>query len=183
MPARCAARCRSPSSSVESVLPLEISITRMAATNGEKADREKGDEGDERTENRTMGRKHRGRDPLLVRPFCSELGEAGEVRSMSGVIASRPRSPLRDEISISAWSLKTLRRSRTSAPVSSREPSRPKRVNREQRPSRTTRRSCKAADGAGSSPDRGDTSHLLRSDDDQFVIGRKTELSDYQRVM
>ncbi len=46
-------------SSVESILPLEISITRMAATNEkEKADREKGDEGDERTENRTMGRKH-----------------------------------------------------------------------------------------------------------------------------
>src|SRR6266404_8316880 len=46
-------------SSVESVLPLEISITRMAATNEkEKVDREKGSEGDERTENRTMGRKH-----------------------------------------------------------------------------------------------------------------------------
>src|ERR1700736_5356250 len=46
-------------SSVESIMPLEISITRMAATNEkEKADREKGDEGDERTENRTMGRKH-----------------------------------------------------------------------------------------------------------------------------
>jgi CRISPR-associated protein Csd2 len=45
--------------SVESILPLEISITRMAATNEkEKADREKGAEGDERTENRTMGRKH-----------------------------------------------------------------------------------------------------------------------------
>jgi len=46
-------------SSIESILPLEISITRMAATNEkEKADREKGSEGDERTENRTMGRKH-----------------------------------------------------------------------------------------------------------------------------
>src|SRR6476659_3429238 len=46
-------------SSVESILPLEISITRMAATSEkEKADREKGSEGDERTENRTMGRKH-----------------------------------------------------------------------------------------------------------------------------
>jgi CRISPR-associated protein Csd2 len=45
--------------SVEKILPLEISITRMAATNEkEKADREKGGEGDERTENRTMGRKH-----------------------------------------------------------------------------------------------------------------------------
>ena len=45
--------------SVEPILPLEISITRMAATNEkEKADREKGSEGDERTENRTMGRKH-----------------------------------------------------------------------------------------------------------------------------
>jgi CRISPR-associated protein Csd2 len=46
-------------SSVEPILPLEISITRMAATNEkEKADRDKGGEGDERTENRTMGRKH-----------------------------------------------------------------------------------------------------------------------------
>jgi CRISPR-associated protein Csd2 len=45
--------------SVEPILPLEITITRMAATNEkEKADREKGAEGDERTENRTMGRKH-----------------------------------------------------------------------------------------------------------------------------
>lgn len=45
--------------SVDPILPLEISITRMAATNEkEKADREKGTEGDERTENRTMGRKH-----------------------------------------------------------------------------------------------------------------------------
>lgn len=45
--------------SVERILPLEISITRMAATNEkEKADRARGDEGDERTENRTMGRKH-----------------------------------------------------------------------------------------------------------------------------
>ncbi|ALK09986.1 type I-C CRISPR-associated protein Cas7/Csd2 [Blastochloris viridis] len=46
-------------SSVEKILPLEISITRMAATNEkEKADREKGSEGDERTDNRTMGRKY-----------------------------------------------------------------------------------------------------------------------------
>jgi len=45
--------------SVERILPEEISITRMAATNEkEKADREKGTEGDERIENRTMGRKH-----------------------------------------------------------------------------------------------------------------------------
>jgi len=45
--------------SVERILPLEISITRMAATSEkEKADRDKGTEGDERTENRTMGRKH-----------------------------------------------------------------------------------------------------------------------------
>jgi CRISPR-associated protein Csd2 len=45
--------------SIESILPLEISITRMAATNEkEKAERAKGDESDERTENRTMGRKH-----------------------------------------------------------------------------------------------------------------------------
>jgi CRISPR-associated protein Csd2 len=46
-------------SSIEPIMPLEISITRMAATNEkEKADRQKGDDGDERTENRTMGRKH-----------------------------------------------------------------------------------------------------------------------------
>lgn len=46
-------------SSVESIMPLEISITRMAATSEkEKADREKGDETDARTDNRTMGRKH-----------------------------------------------------------------------------------------------------------------------------
>ena len=46
-------------SSVEKILPLEISITRMAATNEkEKAEREKGSEGDERTDNRTMGRKY-----------------------------------------------------------------------------------------------------------------------------
>jgi CRISPR-associated protein Csd2 len=45
--------------SVEPILPLEISITRMAATNEkEKAAREKQTEGEERTENRTMGRKH-----------------------------------------------------------------------------------------------------------------------------
>lgn len=45
--------------SVEPILPLEISITRMAATNEkERADRDKGSEGEDRTENRTMGRKH-----------------------------------------------------------------------------------------------------------------------------
>jgi CRISPR-associated protein Csd2 len=44
--------------SIEPVVPLEISITRMAATSEkEKAEREKGD-GDERRDNRTMGRKH-----------------------------------------------------------------------------------------------------------------------------
>lgn len=44
--------------SVEPVVPLEISITRMAATN--EAEKTKQAEGgdDERTENRTMGRKH-----------------------------------------------------------------------------------------------------------------------------
>jgi CRISPR-associated protein Csd2 len=44
--------------SIEPIVPLEISIIRMAATTEkEKAEREKG-EGDERRENRTMGRKH-----------------------------------------------------------------------------------------------------------------------------
>ncbi|MBV8697403.1 MAG: type I-C CRISPR-associated protein Cas7/Csd2, partial [Bradyrhizobium sp.] len=43
--------------SIEPILPLEVSITRMAATN-EKTDRDKGADGDRRTENRTMGRKH-----------------------------------------------------------------------------------------------------------------------------
>jgi CRISPR-associated protein Csd2 len=45
--------------SVQPIMPLEISITRMAATSDkEKADRDKPAEGDERTDNRTMGRKH-----------------------------------------------------------------------------------------------------------------------------
>ena len=45
--------------SVEPVLPVEISITRMAATNeAEKKKNEEGGDGDERTDNRTMGRKH-----------------------------------------------------------------------------------------------------------------------------
>lgn len=45
--------------SVEPILPVEISITRMAATNeAEKKKRDEGDDGDSRTDNRTMGRKH-----------------------------------------------------------------------------------------------------------------------------
>ena len=46
-------------SSVEPVLPVEISITRMAATNeAEQKKRAEGEDGDQRTDNRTMGRKH-----------------------------------------------------------------------------------------------------------------------------
>ncbi|WP_349358092.1 type I-C CRISPR-associated protein Cas7/Csd2 [Stappia sp.] len=45
--------------SVEPILPLEISITRMAATNeAEKKEKVEGDDSVERTDNRTMGRKH-----------------------------------------------------------------------------------------------------------------------------
>lgn len=45
--------------SVEPIVPVEISITRMAATNeAEKKSRGEGDDGDERRDNRTMGRKH-----------------------------------------------------------------------------------------------------------------------------
>src|SRR3546814_582022 len=45
--------------SIEPVVPLEISITRMAATSAdEKAKREEGADEDARRENRTMGRKH-----------------------------------------------------------------------------------------------------------------------------
>lgn len=45
--------------SVEPILPVEISITRMAATNEkEKNERAEGSDDDSRTENRTMGRKH-----------------------------------------------------------------------------------------------------------------------------
>ena len=45
--------------SVEPIQPVEISITRMAAENEkEKAERQAGDDSNERTENRTMGRKH-----------------------------------------------------------------------------------------------------------------------------
>ena len=46
-------------SSVEPIVPVEISITRMAATNEkEKKERQEGDDGNDRTDNRTMGRKH-----------------------------------------------------------------------------------------------------------------------------
>jgi CRISPR-associated protein Csd2 len=45
--------------SVEPIMPLEISITRMAATNeAEKKQKVEGDDSSERTDNRTMGRKH-----------------------------------------------------------------------------------------------------------------------------
>ena len=45
--------------SVEPIMPLEISITRMAATNeAEKKKRAEGDDSDQRSDNRTMGRKH-----------------------------------------------------------------------------------------------------------------------------
>lgn len=45
--------------SVEPIVPVEITITRMAATNEkEKAERRAGDDSNERTENRTMGRKY-----------------------------------------------------------------------------------------------------------------------------
>jgi len=45
--------------SMEPIMPQEISITRMAATSEkEKKERDSGSDGDERTENRTMGRKH-----------------------------------------------------------------------------------------------------------------------------
>ena len=45
--------------SVEPIMPLEISITRMAATNeAEKKKRSEGADDDKRGDNRTMGRKH-----------------------------------------------------------------------------------------------------------------------------
>src|SRR6202162_4099626 len=45
--------------SVEPILPLEVSITRMAATNErEKKERAEGDDDEKRGDNRTMGRKH-----------------------------------------------------------------------------------------------------------------------------
>jgi CRISPR-associated protein Csd2 len=47
------------SRSVEPIMPVEISITRMAATNeAEQKKRAEGDDSDARTDNRTMGRKH-----------------------------------------------------------------------------------------------------------------------------
>ena len=45
--------------SVEPIMPAEITITRMAATNeAEKKQKVEGDDSDDRKENRTMGRKH-----------------------------------------------------------------------------------------------------------------------------
>jgi CRISPR-associated protein Csd2 len=45
--------------SIEPIVPQEISITRMAATNEkEKAERQQSGDENERTDNRTMGRKH-----------------------------------------------------------------------------------------------------------------------------
>lgn len=45
--------------SIDPIVPQEISITRMAATNEkEKAERQEGSDDNERTDNRTMGRKH-----------------------------------------------------------------------------------------------------------------------------
>ncbi len=45
--------------SVEPIVPQEISITRMAATNeAEKRQKAEGDDSSDRTDNRTMGRKH-----------------------------------------------------------------------------------------------------------------------------
>jgi CRISPR-associated protein Csd2 len=45
--------------SVEPIMPLEISITRMAGTNeAEKKQKAEGDDSSDRTDNRTMGRKH-----------------------------------------------------------------------------------------------------------------------------
>jgi CRISPR-associated protein Csd2 len=45
--------------SIEPIVPQEISITRMAATNeAEKKQKAEGDDSPERTDNRTMGRKH-----------------------------------------------------------------------------------------------------------------------------
>lgn len=45
--------------SVEPILPVEITVTRMAATNeAEKKKSAEGSDGDQRSDNRTMGRKH-----------------------------------------------------------------------------------------------------------------------------
>lgn len=45
-------------SSVEPIMPLEISITRMAATNEREKKARQGGDDEERSDNRTMGRKH-----------------------------------------------------------------------------------------------------------------------------
>jgi CRISPR-associated protein Csd2 len=45
-------------SSIEPILPLEISITRMAATNEKEKKQREESADDERQDNRTMGRKH-----------------------------------------------------------------------------------------------------------------------------
>lgn len=46
-------------SSVEPIMPVEITVTRMAATNeAEKKKTAEGDDSDQRSDNRTMGRKH-----------------------------------------------------------------------------------------------------------------------------
>jgi CRISPR-associated protein Csd2 len=44
--------------SIEPVVPLEVSITRMAATTANEKAKQEGDNDDARRENRTMGRKH-----------------------------------------------------------------------------------------------------------------------------
>jgi CRISPR-associated protein Csd2 len=45
--------------SVEPIVPVEVTITRMAATNeAEKKQKAEGDDSNDRTDNRTMGRKH-----------------------------------------------------------------------------------------------------------------------------
>ncbi len=45
--------------SVEPIMPAEITVTRMAATNeAEKKKAAEGEDGDQRSDNRTMGRKH-----------------------------------------------------------------------------------------------------------------------------
>lgn len=45
-------------SSVEPILPVEITVTRMAATNEAEKKKAEGADSDQRTDNRTMGRKH-----------------------------------------------------------------------------------------------------------------------------
>jgi hypothetical protein len=55
-PAPACGTCRPPSGVS---VPVEITITRMAATNEkEKAERQAGDDNNDRTDNRTMGRKY-----------------------------------------------------------------------------------------------------------------------------